>query len=201
MRIDAVMKRSRPAAAQHGQQRAAQLSGGKGAGIQYQIGAAAHRLQHGALPRHRVLDGAAVPAQRMAAPRLLVAVDDGLGVRLQKQQPAPQPLGAYFVHGLRQPLERLSRPHVVHERQPVIPSACRLTEFGELHHHLCRKVVHNVVPAVLQTDGGAALPRPGQSRNNKNFHLSVLHSVYSAFCFPASLCHPIKVIKQSAFST
>ena len=60
----------------------------------------------------------------------------------------------------------------------------RDAEIGELHHHLCRKVVHNVVPAVLQTDGGAALSRTGHSRNNEYFQFSILHAAkQNAVCF------------------
>jgi len=52
------------------------------------VGVLAQRAQQLLLAVHRLLDGHAVRHQRMAAARLLVALDDGLKVRRDEQQPA-----------------------------------------------------------------------------------------------------------------
>ena len=160
--------------AQQRQQRAPQLGRRKCRRVQHQVRLRPHRCQHRPFPRYRFFDGGSVAAQRMAPPCLFIAVDDGLGVRLQKQQSTPQTLPPKLFHRAGQPVKGLPGPHVVHESQAVIPAAGGRAELGEFDHHLRRQVVHDVVAAVLQTDGGAALSRTGHSRNNEYFQFSIL---------------------------
>ena len=168
------MQSSTAAAAQQRQQCATQLGRRKCRRVQHQVRLRPHRCQHRPFPRYRFFDGGSVAAQRMAPPCLFIAVDNGLGVRLQKQQPTPQALPPQLFHRAGQPVKGLPGPHVVHKSQAVIPAAGGRAELGEFDNHLRRQVVHDVVAAVLQTDGGAALSCAGHSRNNEYFQFSIL---------------------------
>ena len=72
----------RVTAAEQAQQLAAQLGGGKRRRVQHKVRPLPHRRQQLPLPPDGLLDGKSLHAQGMAAPRLLVAADDGPRIRL-----------------------------------------------------------------------------------------------------------------------
>ena len=65
------------------------VEGIKQRGVQHKIGVVPHRAHQLPLQGHRLCHGALLPPQGVDAPRLLIAVDNGLGLRLQEQHPAP----------------------------------------------------------------------------------------------------------------
>ena len=105
--------------------------------------------------------------------RLLVAVDDGAHVRLQKQQAAvvfPAPEG---LEDLQKFVKAVGGAHVVNQGYPAVASAAGGAELRELQDHPRRHIVHDIKAHVLQKGGRLALPASGKTGYNQNFHLSL----------------------------
>ena len=98
----------------------AELSHREGRGIQHIVGVIPHRLKHLPLQHHRLLDAPALCRQGVGPAGLLIAVDDGVRVRVQKQQAAGHIRSLQPLQRGDQQIKGLTRPHVVHQRHPVI---------------------------------------------------------------------------------
>lgn len=148
----------------------AELGRGQGGGVQHEIRVIPHRLHQRPFPPYSLLHAEALGLQGVHTPGLLIAVDDGGGVRLQKQHPAVDAAGLQLLQGVDEHIRGLAGAHVIHQGHPVIPPAGGGAEPGELHHHLRRKIVHGIVADVLQKRGGLAFAAAGQTGYDQNFH-------------------------------
>ena len=139
--------------------------------IEHEIRVVTHRTQQLLLAAHSLFHAHALPHQRMAPPRLLIAVDDGGGIRLQKQHAAVDTAGLQLLQGVDEHVRGLAGAHVVYQRHPVVPAAGGSAEPGEFHHHLRREIVHGIVADILQKRGRPAFAAAGQAGYNENFHV------------------------------
>ena len=139
------------------------------------VRALTQRAQELLLAVHRLLDAHAVGHERMAAARLLVALDDGLQIRRDKKQAAD-------VAALLQPVHRVEkarkvpvpRTDVAHERDAVIAAVALRAERRKLEHDVRRNIVHRKIAHILQIRRGARFSRTRQPGYDQNFHLSPL---------------------------
>ncbi len=105
-------------------------------------------------------------------PGLLIAVDDG-GVSASRKNSMRQltTAGLQLLQGVDEHIRGLAGAHVIHQGHSVIPPAGGGAEPGELHHHLRREIVDDIVSDVLQKRGGLAFAAAGQAGYNENFHV------------------------------
>ncbi len=127
----------------------AQLPAGQAAGVHHHVGAGAQRREQLALGADPV-DDPALRGERMAAARLLVAVEQRLLVGLEEEQLRLQPVGAELVEHLDQPLEVLAAAHVGDDGGLLHPAALVAEELAEAADHPRRQVVDAEVAAVLE---------------------------------------------------
>ena len=102
----------------------------------------------------------------MAPAGLLVALDDDIRRRLQKQHPADAVHGLQLIQHVEQLVKGVRRPHIVDQGHPVIAAVAAGAELRELQNHGGGHVVHDIKAHVLQERGRLALSRAGQARNN-----------------------------------
>ena len=159
-----------PLLAEQVQQLAAELGDGEGGGVQHEIRMIPHRLHPLPLPADGLLHTLPLLLQGVHPASLLIAVDDGLVIRLQKQHPAVDAAGLQALQRLDKDVRGFPGADVVHQRHPVVPSAGPSAEVGKLHHHLRRQIIHRVVADILQIGGRPALAAAGQPRDDQNFH-------------------------------
>ena len=151
-------------------QLAAQLGCGEGGAVQHKVRMVAYRLQHLAFDLNCLGDTASVRGQRMHAPCFLIAVDNNLCFRLQKQHTAIDTAGFQILQRFNQQIKGFTGTHIVHQRHAVIASGGRGAELRELRHHLRRKIIHDIVSHILQISGCTALSAAGKTGYNQYFH-------------------------------
>ena len=112
--------------------------------------------------------------ERMAAARLLVALDDRLDARLNEEYPVSAADLVDIVERLEQLVEISHRADVRHQRHALVAPARGDAQLGKLRHERDRHVIDAVVVQILQDAGDAALARAGEAGDYQNIHLPSL---------------------------
>ena len=124
-----------------------------------------------------LLDAHAGAGERMGTARFLVAAHEGadIGVHVQDAHGAVE-LGQ-IVQRVHQLPQTVTLTHVGHQRDALIAAVGVHAQLGKARNQRHGHVVHAVVIQILQNVRRAALPRAGQTGDDKKFH-SLSPSVY-----------------------
>ena len=141
-------------------------------GVEDVAGPAADRLQGHPLQLHRLGQGVALPGEGVGVPGLLIPPDDVLVGGLDEEELVLQVHLGQAVQGLEELVKGLPAPDVRHQGHPAVlagarPGHAQAGEVGDQGHG---HVVHAVEPQVLQEGGGGTFARPGQARDDDEFH-------------------------------
>ena len=126
-----------------------ELRGGKARGIEHKVCMVPDRLQQRSLFLQSLGHAHTAPCQRVGTAGLLITVDNGLIIRLQKEHTAVDARGLHLLQGIYKFLSRLPGTHIIHQRYPVISALGCRAKLRKHHHHLSRKIIHDIVADVL----------------------------------------------------
>src|SRR6187549_168029 len=149
----------------------AQLAAGQAAGVHHHVGPGAQRRQLLALGPDP-LDDPSFWRERVAAAGLLVAVEQGLLVRLEEEQLRLQPLPLELVEHRDEVVEVLAPSHVGDDRGALDAAAVEPEHLAEAADQAGRQVVDAEVAAVLE--GGDRLRLAGPRVAGDHDQLDVL---------------------------
>ena len=139
----------RSIAAEMPQQLTPELGCGKMGGVDDHIRTLAQRFHHLLLGPHRLFQRIRLLHQRMTAAGLLVALDDGLRLRLQKQQAACAAAVLQHVQHIEQLCGAVGGADIIHQRHLVIALAATGAELRKFQDHGRRHIIHNVKAHIL----------------------------------------------------